>query len=94
VWYHAEGEEPSWHVTSIPQIRNGQWWYRGRNEFIVNSHIQVREAEELSGDVIHIKPIHPTYGWLEFWWTKQHWNTFLQEYFGFPLQLTFVVKFV
>jgi cholesterol 7-dehydrogenase len=52
VWYHAEGEEPSWHVISIPQIQNGQWWYRGRNEFIVNSHIQVREAEALSEDVI------------------------------------------
>jgi hypothetical protein len=52
VWYHAEAEEPSWHLTSIPQIQNGQWWYGGRNEFIVNSHIQVREVEKLSEDVI------------------------------------------
>jgi hypothetical protein len=52
VWYHADVEEPLWHLASIPQIQNGQWRYGGRNEFIVNSHIQVREAEALSKDVI------------------------------------------
>jgi len=42
VWYHAEREEPTWHLASAPQIQNGQLRYRGRNEFIVNAHIQVR----------------------------------------------------
>lgn len=42
VWYHAEEDEPSWQPTPIPQIQNGEVWYRGRNEFLVNSHIQVR----------------------------------------------------
>lgn len=42
VWYHAEEEDPNWRPTPIPQIQNGEVWYRGRNEFLVNSHIQVR----------------------------------------------------
>jgi hypothetical protein len=44
VWYHAENEEPTWLPTAIPQIQNGDVWYRGRNEFLVNSHIQVRTS--------------------------------------------------
>ncbi|KDR22323.1 cholesterol 7-desaturase [Zootermopsis nevadensis] len=56
VWYHAEGEEPTWHVSSIPEIQNGQFWYRGRNEFVVNSHIQ--DIPENAGDLAHLNALH------------------------------------
>ncbi|XP_075223854.1 cholesterol 7-desaturase nvd [Lycorma delicatula] len=56
IWYHAENEEPAWHIQHIPEIQSGKWWYRGRNEFIINSHIQ--EIPENGADVAHLNAIH------------------------------------
>ncbi|KAJ4449081.1 hypothetical protein ANN_00476 [Periplaneta americana] len=56
VWYHAEGEEPNWRPSPIPQIESGEWKYRGRNEFLINSHIE--EIPENGGDVAHLNAIH------------------------------------
>lgn len=56
VWYHSEHEEPTWKPTVIPQIQNGDMWYRGRNEFLVNSHIQ--DIPENAGDVAHLNALH------------------------------------
>ena len=47
VWYHAEQEEPTWQPTDVPEIKSKKWCYRGRNEFIINSHIQVSAAATL-----------------------------------------------
>ena len=41
VWYHAEKEEPLWHVPDIPEIESKRWVYRGRTDYLVNAHIQV-----------------------------------------------------
>lgn len=41
VWHHAENEEPSWYPQPIPNVHPRKWWYRGRTEYYVNSHIQV-----------------------------------------------------
>lgn len=41
VWYHAEGIPPSWQLERSEQIESGEWWYRGRSEFLINSHIEV-----------------------------------------------------
>ncbi|KAJ9597610.1 hypothetical protein L9F63_011516, partial [Diploptera punctata] len=56
VWYHAEGEPPSWQPMIIPDIHNKKWSYRGRNEFLINAHIQ--EIPENGGDVAHLNAIH------------------------------------
>lgn len=41
VWYHVEGIDPSWYPEPIDVIHQNKWWYRGRNEYYVNCHIQV-----------------------------------------------------
>ncbi|KAK7788250.1 hypothetical protein R5R35_013620 [Gryllus longicercus] len=56
VWYHAEGEPPSWQVEAVPQVARGEWLFRGRSEFLINSHIQ--EIPENGGDVAHLNAIH------------------------------------
>lgn len=42
VWHHAENEPPTWELPSVPEIENGKWLYRGRSEFTVHCHIQVK----------------------------------------------------
>lgn len=42
VWYHAEGLEPNWQPQTISYVLNRTWRYHGRNEFLINCHIQVR----------------------------------------------------
>lgn len=42
VWYHAEGLEPNWQPQTISHVLNRTWRYHGRNEFLINCHIQVR----------------------------------------------------
>lgn len=39
VWYHAENEDP-WELPIVNEIDKGDWIFHGKNEFIVNSHIQ------------------------------------------------------
>ncbi|XP_054263633.1 cholesterol 7-desaturase nvd [Macrosteles quadrilineatus] len=56
VWYHAEGEAPSWQVEVTEEIHSGEWWYRGRSEFIINSHIE--EIPENGADIAHLNAIH------------------------------------
>lgn len=41
VWYHAEGEPPSWQEDRVPQIESGELWLAGRAEYITNCHVQV-----------------------------------------------------
>ena len=41
LWHHADNEQPSWDPPVIDQVEEGDWVYQGRNEFIVNCHIQV-----------------------------------------------------
>lgn len=39
VWYHAENEKP-WNIPSVKELENNDWAFHGKNEFLVNSHIQ------------------------------------------------------
>ena len=41
LWHHADGLPPSWDPPVIDEVEDGDWVYQGRNEFIVNCHIQV-----------------------------------------------------
>lgn len=56
VWYHAESPEPVWQVPSSPEVETGDWIYLGRNEFLVNCHIQ--EIPENGADVAHLNAVH------------------------------------
>jgi len=56
VWHHAEHEEPSWKPPLISEIESGQWTYRGRNENLVNCHIQ--DICENGGDMAHFTAVH------------------------------------
>lgn len=39
VWYHAENEEP-WELPVVEEVQSGSWKFHGKNELIVNCHIQ------------------------------------------------------
>lgn len=56
VWYHVEGIDPSWYPEPIDVIHQNKWWYRGRNEYYVNCHIQ--EVPENGADVAHLSILH------------------------------------
>ncbi|XP_012259969.2 cholesterol 7-desaturase nvd [Athalia rosae] len=56
VWHHAEGMKPDWRPQPIDNIINGNWRYHGRNEFLVNSHIQ--EIPENGADWAHLSAVH------------------------------------
>ncbi|XP_046430330.1 cholesterol 7-desaturase nvd [Neodiprion fabricii] len=56
VWHHAENAKPSWRPQALGEISDGRWRYHGRNEFIVNSHIQ--EIPENGADWAHLSAVH------------------------------------
>ena len=41
LWFHTEGEDPSWCPEVVEEVDNGSWTYHGRSEYYVNVHIQV-----------------------------------------------------
>jgi len=41
VWYHAEGDEPSWYIQSRKELEGGAWRFQGRTELLAACHIQV-----------------------------------------------------
>ncbi|XP_023816724.1 cholesterol 7-desaturase-like isoform X2 [Oryzias latipes] len=41
VWFHCDGEEPTWIVPEQEEISNGSLVYRGRVEHFISAHIQV-----------------------------------------------------
>ncbi|CAH2064644.1 unnamed protein product, partial [Iphiclides podalirius] len=56
IWYDAEGREPLWSVPEAAELK--KWGFRGRNEFLVNAHIQ--EIPENGADIAHLNAIHST----------------------------------
>ncbi|CAK1553251.1 unnamed protein product [Leptosia nina] len=54
VWYDAEKRPPLWTVPPLDEIKD--WGYRGRNEFIISSHI--RDIPENGADAAHLNCIH------------------------------------
>lgn len=55
VWFHAERAKP-WTLPSVPQVDAGKWLYYGKNEFLINCHIQ--EIPENGADVAHLNAVH------------------------------------
>jgi cholesterol 7-dehydrogenase len=46
VWYHAENAGPSWLPEPVPEIETGKWHNRGRCEFLIGCHAQVRSERQ------------------------------------------------
>ncbi|XP_017845942.1 cholesterol 7-desaturase [Drosophila busckii] len=56
LWYNAESSELPWTLPISPEVENNGFVYQGRNEFLVNCHIQ--EIPENGADLAHFKAIH------------------------------------
>lgn len=54
IWHDAEKRPPQWEFQEAEECKH--WAYRGRNEFIVNSHIQ--DIPENGADVAHLNAVH------------------------------------
>ncbi|XP_037919355.1 cholesterol 7-desaturase nvd isoform X2 [Hermetia illucens] len=79
IWHHAEGEDP-WHIPLVKEIETEEWIYQGRNEFLINCHIQ--EIPENGADNAHLIAVHGpnvlTGSDLRF--TRASWATFLNHW--------------
>nr|XP_039261003.1 cholesterol 7-desaturase nvd-like [Styela clava] len=56
VWYHCDNIEPQWEIPTIPEIKQGSFYYRGRVEHHVNTHIQ--DIPENGSDLAHLSHLH------------------------------------
>ncbi|XP_022088194.1 cholesterol 7-desaturase-like [Acanthaster planci] len=56
LWYHAEGEEPSWYPPELEKIKSGEMTLDGTFEFYVDCHIQ--DVAENSADEAHLQYLH------------------------------------
>nr|XP_054919013.1 cholesterol 7-desaturase nvd-like [Dermacentor andersoni] len=56
LWYHADGEEPSWQVEDVPEVTSGRWKAGRRYEETLNCHI--RDLSENESDVTHFSYFH------------------------------------
>lgn len=56
LWYHAEGDEPSWRILDIPEISTGSWKLWKRYEDRVSVHI--RDITENESDMAHFYYFH------------------------------------
>lgn len=56
MWHHVDLDTPNWFPIAVEEVETGEWRYRGRNEFMVNCHIQ--EIPENGADPGHLAPVH------------------------------------
>ncbi|KAM7304748.1 hypothetical protein ISCGN_014648 [Ixodes scapularis] len=56
IWYHSDGEEPSWELEDDPEITTGQFKQTSRFERLVSGHIQ--DISENAADIGHLNVIH------------------------------------
>uniref|UniRef100_A0A0K0G4B4 cholesterol 7-desaturase n=1 Tax=Strongyloides venezuelensis TaxID=75913 RepID=A0A0K0G4B4_STRVS len=56
VWYHAEGDAPTWEIPEIDEVKYGEWTYKGRTEHEIMCHIQ--EVPENGADIAHLNYLH------------------------------------
>lgn len=60
IWYHADGEAPSWELEDEPEISSGRWQQTARFERVVYGHIQ--DICENGADVGHFENLHKASG--------------------------------
>ncbi|XP_050084957.1 cholesterol 7-desaturase nvd [Anopheles aquasalis] len=56
VWHHADPDAAPWTFRVVQEIEDGRWAYYGKNEFLVNCHIQ--DVPENGADVAHLAAVH------------------------------------
>ncbi|XP_035779182.1 cholesterol 7-desaturase-like [Anopheles albimanus] len=56
VWHHADPDAQPWTFRVVQEIEDGRWAYYGKNEFLVNCHIQ--DVPENGADVAHLAAVH------------------------------------
>lgn len=56
VWHHVDEAAKPWELSIVPEIEDGRWSYYGKNEFLVNVHIQ--DIPENGADVAHLAAVH------------------------------------
>ncbi|XP_065292369.2 cholesterol 7-desaturase nvd-like isoform X2 [Dermacentor albipictus] len=56
LWYHADGEEPSWQVEDVPEVTSGRWKAWRRYEETLSCHI--RDLPENESDFMHFRYLH------------------------------------
>uniref|UniRef100_A0A0N4ZMH8 cholesterol 7-desaturase n=1 Tax=Parastrongyloides trichosuri TaxID=131310 RepID=A0A0N4ZMH8_PARTI len=56
VWYHAEGDAPTWEIPEIYEVKDKEWSYNGRTEHEIMCHIQ--EVPENGADLAHLDYLH------------------------------------
>uniref|UniRef100_UPI001F3FD086 hypothetical protein n=1 Tax=Calothrix rhizosoleniae TaxID=888997 RepID=UPI001F3FD086 len=86
VYYHAQGETPSWEIPELPEY-SAKEWMPLRPAYYQKLHTHVQELGEQFPDIAHIKFLHsdefvksnaPTIDgivWSKFFWTKQSFTT-------------------
>uniref|UniRef100_A0AC35U9G0 Cholesterol 7-desaturase n=1 Tax=Rhabditophanes sp. KR3021 TaxID=114890 RepID=A0AC35U9G0_9BILA len=56
VWYHAEGDAPTWEIPDIFEVEEDEWMYQGRTEHEILCHPQ--EIPENGADIAHLNYLH------------------------------------
>ncbi|XP_055613089.1 cholesterol 7-desaturase nvd isoform X2 [Uranotaenia lowii] len=56
VWHHSDENVVPWGIQPIPEIENDEWVFYGKNEFLVNAHIQ--DIPENGADIAHLNAVH------------------------------------
>lgn len=56
LWHHVDEEVTPWQLNIVPEVEDGRWVYYGKNEFLVNAHIQ--DIPENGADVAHLSAVH------------------------------------
>ena len=55
VWYHAEGEEPSWYPEKIEELsKDGEWAFKGMSTHYINCHIEVCKGMRFFSRSTHV----------------------------------------
>ncbi|XP_078589339.1 cholesterol 7-desaturase nvd-like [Branchiostoma floridae x Branchiostoma japonicum] len=56
IWYHCDGEEPSWTPKLVDEVESGEWTCRGLSEHFINAHVE--EISENGADIGHLNHLH------------------------------------
>ncbi|XP_072152063.1 cholesterol 7-desaturase nvd [Bemisia tabaci] len=73
LWYHAEGEEPSYEIHPLKEITSEGYMYVGRFECLMDAHIEdlaQNEADSVHLDFVHTPSLCTAVAGLDGFWSK------------------------
>ena len=76
MWHHVETDVTPWSIPIVQEVETQTWIFHGRNEFLVNSHIQ--DIPENGADVAHLSTVHGPnlMGGSDICYMRSKWLTF------------------